>query len=197
MLGLKAEGYIYIYPKIPNNGRTSNKMCAPLFWRKKNNWKIMGAHQIKMSNVFDKSWEPAVSVTVSLFVFVSVTMFVFVSVSIDPSEDKTRHFICPINCKWTVCSKVILSQWELQHRGVNGIQILSFLNRMFPCGAVVGIHPYCSCEALLWGPCGRFGWFPLGLRWGVFQVWCEVGLDALVVGCCVTWREVECRVLGY
>ena len=28
-------------------------------------------------------------------------------------------------------------------------------------------------------------------------MWCEVGLDALVVGCCVTWREVECRVLGY
>ena len=39
------------YPKIPNKGRTSNKMhaCmhAPLFWRNKMNWKIMGAHQIK------------------------------------------------------------------------------------------------------------------------------------------------------
>ena len=35
------------YPKIPNKGRTSNNMCAPLFWRKKMNWKIKGAHQIK------------------------------------------------------------------------------------------------------------------------------------------------------
>ena len=31
---------------IPNKGRTSNKMCAPLFWEK-NNWKIKGTHQIK------------------------------------------------------------------------------------------------------------------------------------------------------
>ena len=37
-----------IYPKIPNKGRTSNKVCAPLFWRNKMNWKIMGAHQIKV-----------------------------------------------------------------------------------------------------------------------------------------------------
>ena len=36
----------------------------------------------KMSNVFDKSWEPAVSVTVSLFVFVSVTVSVSVSLSV-------------------------------------------------------------------------------------------------------------------
>ena len=35
------------YPKIPNKGRTSNNMCAPLFWRKKINWKIKGANQIK------------------------------------------------------------------------------------------------------------------------------------------------------
>ena len=35
------------YPKIQNKGRTSNNMCAPLFWRKKMNWKIKGAHQIK------------------------------------------------------------------------------------------------------------------------------------------------------
>ena len=35
------------YPKIPNKGRTSNNMCAPLFWRKKRNGKLKGAHQIK------------------------------------------------------------------------------------------------------------------------------------------------------
>ena len=37
----------YLYPKIPNKGRTSNNMCAPLFWRKKRNGKLKGAHQIK------------------------------------------------------------------------------------------------------------------------------------------------------
>ena len=35
------------YPKILNKGRTSNNMCAPLFWRKKRNGKLKGAHQIK------------------------------------------------------------------------------------------------------------------------------------------------------
>ena len=35
------------YPKIPNKGRISNNMCTHLFWRKKINWKIKGAHQIK------------------------------------------------------------------------------------------------------------------------------------------------------
>ena len=41
------------YPKIPNKGRTSNKLCAPLFWRNKVNWK-MGAHQIKSAReLFD------------------------------------------------------------------------------------------------------------------------------------------------
>ena len=35
------------YPKITNKGRTSNNMCAPLFWRKKRNGKLKGAHQIK------------------------------------------------------------------------------------------------------------------------------------------------------
>ena len=38
---------VFIYPKIPNKGRTSNNMCAPLFWRKKRNGKLKGAHQIK------------------------------------------------------------------------------------------------------------------------------------------------------
>ena len=48
-----------------------------------------------MSNVFDKSWEPGVSVTVSLFLFlfvsVSVTVSVFVSVYVDPC-DRLNNF---------------------------------------------------------------------------------------------------------
>ena len=39
-----------------------------------------------MSNVFDKSWEPALSVTVSLFVSVTVSVTVSVSVSVDPCD---------------------------------------------------------------------------------------------------------------
>ena len=41
----------------------------------------------KMSNAFDKSWEPAVSVTVSLFVSVSVSVSVSMSVSVSVSVD--------------------------------------------------------------------------------------------------------------
>ncbi len=43
-----------------------------------------------MSNVFDKSWEPAVSVTVSLFVFVAVA--IPVTVSVDPCD--TMNNLC-------------------------------------------------------------------------------------------------------
>ena len=41
-----------------------------------------------MSNVFDKSWETAVSVSlfVTVVVFVSVSVFVLVSVSVDPCD---------------------------------------------------------------------------------------------------------------
>ena len=42
------------YPKIPSKGRTSNKKCAPVFWRNKMNWNIMAAHQIKSARtLFD------------------------------------------------------------------------------------------------------------------------------------------------
>ena len=63
-----------------------------------------------MSNVFDKSWEPAVSVTVSLFVTVfvsvSVTVFVFVTVSVtvivtvsvDPC-DMLNNFVSSVKCQ--------------------------------------------------------------------------------------------------
>ena len=47
LLTLSRLGYFTTYPKIPNKGRTSNNMCAPLFWRKKRNGKLKGAHQIK------------------------------------------------------------------------------------------------------------------------------------------------------
>ena len=39
----------------------------------------------KMSNVFDKSWEPALSVTVSLFVSVTVTVSLSVTVTVSLS----------------------------------------------------------------------------------------------------------------
>ena len=77
------------------------------------------AKNLKMSNVFDKSWEPAVSVTVSLFVTVfvavsvSVTVFVFafvfvtvsvsvsvtviVTVSVHPC-DMLNNFVSSVKC---------------------------------------------------------------------------------------------------
>ena len=69
-----------------------------------------------MSNVFDKSWEPALSVTVSLFVFVfvsvsvsvtvtvsvSVTVSVFVSVSVDPC-DMLKTFVLMSMLKSDIC----------------------------------------------------------------------------------------------
>ena len=46
---------------------------------------IIRLYCTKMSNVFDKSWEPAVSVTGSLFVSVSVSVTVSVSVAVSVS----------------------------------------------------------------------------------------------------------------
>ena len=77
------------YPKIPNKGRTSNKMCAPLFWRNKMNWKIMGAHQIKSAR--------------ELFIFFNLPKIITSIISI--IEQKVRQFWkaqVPSFSKWSL-----------------------------------------------------------------------------------------------
>ena len=56
-----------------------------------------------MSNVFDKSWEPAVSVTVSLFAFAFVFVFVtvIVTVSVDPC-DMLNNFVSSVKCQVSI-----------------------------------------------------------------------------------------------
>ena len=49
-VGRVSLGNTLKYLKIPNKGCTSNKMCAPLLWRNKMNWKIMGVHHKVCAN---------------------------------------------------------------------------------------------------------------------------------------------------
>ena len=51
-----------------------------------------------MSNVFDKSWEPAVSLFVFLFVSVSVSVTVTVTVFVSVTVSSVKCQVSNVNC---------------------------------------------------------------------------------------------------